>query len=353
MPAAGAPFSAPSLVANDDDTFRSIAVLRPPADPAIGSESPVPVGELSAGCLDGTLAQLLAAGRYEEALASQQHLDAVAQLAVQQNEYERAKENDELEEAIHIKKDQHPVPTPVTSHQSPTAGLPAADSLSLHLKVVLPALRARLASDPAAWSRPVAPPYATAGTLAAEAASRSREAVSRFGEAEAAPFARLCSADLSSVAASDLPAAAAKLRRLRAAHVLLMETSEAILRTMTDAEALVSALPPSAGSAERAAALRSPKAARLPRRFLSRMARFRRSRVPKKQSNRRAAAVAAPDDEAPEPPLNERCALSLLPLQSANAFPELPPTVAWEGKRCHAPCVNLWLHGVKQAWPAV
>ena len=28
----------------------------------------------------------------------------VAQLAVQQNEYERAKENDELEEAIHIKK---------------------------------------------------------------------------------------------------------------------------------------------------------------------------------------------------------------------------------------------------------
>ena len=157
------------------------------------------------------------------------------------------------------------------------------------------------------------------------------------------------------------------------------------------------------------------------------MARFRRSRVPKKQSNRvptvggaqtrhasvfctsavagaaasaaeaaaklcaiyqRAAAVAAPDDEAPEPvdgdkysaapqqppaaaflsghtppplhrywaapqPLSERCALSLLPLQSADAFPELPPTVAWEGKRCHAPCVNLWLHGVKQAWPAV
>jgi len=30
-------------------------------------------------CRDGTLAQLLAAGRYEEALASQQHLDAVAQ----------------------------------------------------------------------------------------------------------------------------------------------------------------------------------------------------------------------------------------------------------------------------------
>jgi len=78
----------------------------------------------------------------------------------------------------------------------------------------------------------------------------------------------------------------------------------------------------------------------------------------------RAAAVAAPDDEPPEPvdgdkywaapqPLSERCALSLLPLQSADAFPELPPTVAWEGKRCHAPCVNLWLHGVKRAWPAV
>jgi len=321
-------------------------------------------------CLDGTLAQLLAAGRYEEALASQQHLDAVAQLAVQQNEYERAKENDELEEAIHIKK------------------------------VVLPALRARLASDPAveAWSRPVAPPYATAGTLAAEA-------VSRFGKAEAAPFARLCSADLSSVAASDLPAAAAKLRRLRAAHVLLMETSreeqrahlealdamgEAILRTMTDAEALVSALPPSAGSAERAAALRSPKV-RATMQALLEMRRlgclvassrewhasvFCTSAVAGAAASaaeaaaklcaiyQRAAAVAAPDDEAPEPvdgdkywaapqPLSERCALSLLPLQSADAFPELPPTVAWEGKRCHAPCVNLWLHGVKQAWPAV
>ena len=102
----------------------------------------------------------------------------------------------------------------------------------------------------------------------------------------------------------------------------------------------------------------SLQAARLPRRFLSRMARFRRSRVPKKQSNRvptvggaqtrhasvfctsavagaaasaaeaaaklcaiyqRAAAVAAPDDEAPEPVDGDKY----------SAAPQQPPAAAF------------------------
>ena len=38
--------------------------------------------------------------------------------------------------------------------------------------------------------------------------------------------------------------------------------------------------------------------------------------------------------------LADRCALSLMPLQS-EAFPQMPPSVSFDGARMHAPCANL------------
>ena len=38
--------------------------------------------------------------------------------------------------------------------------------------------------------------------------------------------------------------------------------------------------------------------------------------------------------------LADRCALSLMPLQS-EAFPQMPPSVTFDGARMHAPCANL------------
>jgi len=73
-----------------------------------------------------------------------------------------------------------------------------------------------------------------------------------------------------------------------------------------------------------------------------------------------AAAAAADNDEGPpedaerhweDPrPLHERCALSLAPLQS-EVHTGLPASVAWEGQRFHAPCINFWVHNVDRQCP--
>ena len=65
----------------------------------------------------------------------------------------------------------------------------------------------------------------------------------------------------------------------------------------------------------------------------------------------------AEEEEPMEPywaaalPIGKRCALSLLPLRSEEAFPHLPPTVEWGGRRMHAPCANLWAHCVRNSPP--
>ena len=50
-------------------------------------------------------------------------------------------------------------------------------------------------------------------------------------------------------------------------------------------------------------------------------------------------------------PIDKRCALSLLPLRS-EAFPELPPTVEWGGRKLHAPAANTWAHCVRDVPPS-
>jgi hypothetical protein len=359
-PAAPAAGGLPRLLGDDDDSFSSIQVRKPPgASPAV---SPAPL-EASGG-FDSLLRELMSAGRYEEAYACRRHLDAVATLAVKQSAYEVAKENDELEEAIHLKK------------------------------VVIPALKAKLQPEAvvAAWGKPVAAPYATLPSLI-------QRATQALGETEAAPFVRICPANLPALAASDVAAAATRLRRTRGACELLLQLpvarqkrqlealdrmTQSVLKQMRAAEAALSAFPPSA--ADRAAAMRSPRVVELidAMRALRKLglllvasrdwhasffaASATAGRAPPDATaqavsdvyRRAVTAAAANDDEAETEdverywegpwPLQERCALSLAPLRS-EVFTELPPSVSWEGQRFHAPCINFWVHNVDRQCP--
>jgi len=357
-----------SLVANDDDSFSSIEVRKPPGafDSPVPSASPVPGDVPAAGVFDGVFSELLKAERYEEALACKQHLEAVAEMAVQQKAYEVAKANDELEEAIHIKK------------------------------TILPALRSKLQPDSVveSWSRPVASPFATIAAL-------TQRATAALGVAEAAPFVRSCPDNLHSLAATNLDAAAARQRRARAACELLLEIPAArqkrqlevldklasgiVARMGSVADALAS-FPSSASSAERSSAMRSPRVTET----MAALAEMRKlglliissrdwhasffvasatagspmaantSAQAVNDAFRRAAAATEAKDEVPgevdrywEAPrkLSERCALSLAPLQS-DGFGDVPQTVAWEGQRFHAPCINFWVHNIDRQCPA-
>ena len=359
------------LAADEDDSFGAFGVpLAPPSSSTVAAASAAAAGapagaEGSSSSNDGlasVLEQLLASERFEEAMECKKHIEALAQLAVEKANYERAKAEDDLESAIHIKK------------------------------TVLPQLRQQAADEDtiANWQQP--------GPLTL--AEMHATAVERYGADEVAPFIASCPSDLSHLAATDLVAAASRQRRARAAYELLMELPterqkahleqmEAMLKPllaqMRKALASLQKTPAHLDEAARLELMRTPKVKEL----LAALLELRKLGALLASSRRhhasvfvrsasvglegglegdqavaeeleglfaRIAGLAGTDDEI-EPlaparywqspkPAGERCALSLLPLQ-CDEFAELPPTVEWGAKRFHAPCINFWVHNVK------
>ena len=165
----------PSLsaaAADMDDSFGQFTAITPASVLPSQAASPAPFlsppgGAAAAaaaaaaedgGGLQATLKSLIEQERFEEASACKAHIEAIAQLSVQMIAYERAKEEDDLETAIHLKK------------------------------VVLPSLRDKKQPEHvvAQWQLP------NPGSLTL--AQMAQQASSALGDAEAAPFvARCCS----------------------------------------------------------------------------------------------------------------------------------------------------------------
>ena len=123
MPSGGGMLSAdlPSLsaaAADMDDSFGQFTAITPASVLPSQAASPAPFlsppgGAAAAaaaaaaedgGGLQATLKSLIEQERFEEASACKAHIEAIAQLSVQMIAYERAKEEDDLETAIHLKK---------------------------------------------------------------------------------------------------------------------------------------------------------------------------------------------------------------------------------------------------------
>ena len=407
-----------SLAADEDDAFSSVPVVTPaavfdgmPAAAGAAAAAAAPPSSLSwppaapslapsAGAsmddgpgadlgLQATFDFLVGQERYAEAVACKAHIGGIAQLSVHLAAYEKAKEDDELEEAMHLKK------------------------------VVLPAARAAVQPDQVVrgWQR-ASPAHRTLAQMRAAATAA-------LGEAEAAPFLGACCArDLAALAASSLPDAAAEHARAAAALGLLLELPPAeqarrlanldtllaaLLTRAREAAAALSSVPAvgEAGvdEAARAAALRAPRVAAL----VDSLAEVRRvggmlaascawhasifaASAGAGLGGRAAAATASgavdvrdelagllrtavsvtglspaagagwPDDAEEQQRLckrcwaaavggEARCALSLLPLR-CDKFPEMPPTVRWAGRGFLAPCANLWVNAVRGEPPA-
>ena len=378
--------------AADDDSFGQFEAINPPSVPSVPAVSmpsfampavsmpavpAVPVGPAPAeGDLPAVLTWLLEQERFGEALACEQHMGAATQLASVTAEYEQAKEEDDLEKAIHLKK------------------------------VVLPKLKA--AQQPDEVVKTWHAPSPTNQTLAQMAAA----AEAAMGAAEAAPFvAKCCRADLRALASSSL-SEAALLHSVASASLSLMlelpvgrqaehlkqldELLKAVLAQVAGASKSIAAKPAGVSAEDHAAALRAPKVATLlsallelrklgtrlaaslewhaavfaatasaPLGAVRRYEEVRRElEEGVKAAHAAAGAEAEEEEEAVSEPLREggvkywactvpmgkRCSLSLLPLKSED-FPELPPTVEWGGKRLHAPSANLWAHCVRNEVP--
>eukprot|EP00665_Eupelagonemidae_sp_cell47_P003453 gene3453-2116_t len=306
--------------------------------------------------LQATFDFLVGQERYAEAVACKAHIGGIAQLSVHLAAYEKAKEDDELEEAMHLKKG------------------------------VLPAARAAVQPDQVVrgWQR-ASPAHRTLAQMRAAATAA-------LGEAEAAPFLGACCArDLAALAASSLPDAAAEHARAAAALGLLLELPPAeqarrlanldtllaaLLTRAREAAAALSSVPAvgEAGGDEaaRAAAPRAPHAsifaasagAGLGGRAAAatasgavdvrdELAGLLRTAVSVTGLSP-AAGAGWPDDAEEQQRLckrcwaaavggEARCALSLLPLR-CDKFPEMPPTVRWAGRGFLAPCANLWVN---------
>uniref|UniRef100_A0A7S2CYF5 Synergin gamma C-terminal domain-containing protein n=1 Tax=Haptolina brevifila TaxID=156173 RepID=A0A7S2CYF5_9EUKA len=356
--------------------------MAPPAAPLAAPPAPVATLGGEAGGLQSVLEGLLAQERFEEALACKQHVESIAQLSVQKAKYEAAKEDDDLETAIHLKK------------------------------VVLPQLREQI--QPAhvleTWQAP------SPGALTLKQMATKAEAV--LGAQEAAPYvSRLCSRDLQSLASTSLTDAArehatasATLELLfelqadaQAGHLKRMDELLAALMAQLEAaaEALMAPRPTGADDEAHAQAMRSTRVTTLlqavveMRKVGGRLALARewfasvfvssaatkagkgaadsaqsRARMCELVRKSMAAAGRDPEGEAAEEaeevevlrergprywalalPVSKRCQLSLLPL-SSEELPELPPTVLWDGRPLHAPYANLWANCVKDALPS-
>ena len=365
-------------------TAMPVPVPVPAAMPSSASSS-APLEEaaafapVAAGDLAALTAALIGQERYEEALACERHAQAAGKLAGVTAEYEQAKEEDDLERALHLKK------------------------------VVLPQLKADVAADHvvAGWNA-ASPAHRTLAQMAAAAEAT-------LGAADAAPFVSRCcrQEEMRSLAASGRLAKAAQMQAAASATLgLLLELpparqrqalerlAELLAAARAQANAAASALaagpPAGVGEAEHLEALGSPKVAAL----LDALAELRTLgcrlasslewhghvfaasassgvAVPSAQEAREeldrhvrtafAAARKPPkelDQESREAleeggrlrywgaalPAGKRCGLSLLPLRS-DEFAELPPTVEWSGGRYHAPAANLWAHCVRDEAP--
>ena len=396
MPAAGG--DAFGGFDDDDDSFSQFEATKPPGGgvsslpppgattlplPAISS-SPAPFlsppgsapifssGVAYEGGLEGLVPSLISQERFGEALACKQHIDAVANMSVQQAAYEKAKEEDDLEEALRLKK------------------------------IVLPKMKEAIVPEHVVqgWK---APP---SGHRTCAAMRQQAEQI--LGPSEAAPFVRVCcSADLGALAVANLEEAAAKHDLASATLMLLMDLpADAQARHLASLNELLGALTTQLRQAASAlaskgadvdeATLGSPKVSELLKAILAlRKVGCRLAEAREWYASVFAAAASAPiagkagvgsaakarseiqqlvnashaavGKEAPiEPledmakywssllPMGKRCSLSLLPLQSSSgdaALAELPPTVEWNGKRFHAPCANLWANCVRNAPP--
>jgi len=384
-PAAGlGAFSA--AAADEDDSFGQFEAITPAAvlpapsvTPSFGGfggfaspttpAAPPPEGAVG---LQAVLEALLAGERYQEALACKTHIASIGELAVQKAAYDRAKEDDDLEVALNLKKN------------------------------VLPRLRAAVQPDHvvSGWSQPspTALPLAQIGAKATE----------ELGAVHAAPFiARCCGRDLKLLAASSLVEAAqlqaaavstlqillalnvgeqeAKLRQLDelvaallkqlqasatalqvkpadvdlAASPKLAELLEALVklrkvggRLVASRSYLGAVFSPSATAANAATAPASDCRAEMSRLVRASLV---AAGKPADAADEAAEEAALQGDGlrywAAAAPIGKRCALSLLPLRD-DAFPELPPTVEWSGKKLHAPAANLWAHCVRDAPPS-
>ena len=315
---------------------------------------------------------LLRQERYVEASACKAHIASIADLSVQLKAYERAKEDDDLEVAMNLKKN------------------------------VLPKLKALVQPDHivAGWSQPL-PKHLTLQQIGAKATAA-------LGPVDAAPFlTRCCSQNLQALAATSVEDAAkvhaaasstlqlllelpvaeqttklkqldelidALLVKLRAAAEALQAAPQGdpqlnsttvaeLLKALVELRKLGGRLVAAraflgavfAASAASAAAGSAPAA-----NCRAEMVRLVRASL---------SAAGKPVDEAEEAdeevelakgeltywgalvPLGERCALSLLPLKS-DAFRDPPPIVEWGGRKLHAPAANMWAHCVRDVPPS-
>jgi len=344
------------------------APTTPIATPAPPSTVQMGGGEGLQAILDALLRQ----ERYVEASACKAHIASIADLSVQQKAYDRAKEDDDLDVAMNLKKN------------------------------VLPKLKALVQPDHivAGWSQP-SPTHLTLHQIGAKATAA-------LGPADAAPFlTRCCSQNLQALAATSVEDAA-KLHAVASSTLQLLlelptaeqttklkQLDELITALLTQLRAAAEALQAApqgdpqlslpkvvdllkalvqlrklggrlvaaraflgavfAASAARAAAGSAPAAncraemVRLVRVSLSAAGR------PVDQAEEADEEVAFAEDGLTYwgafVPIGERCALSLLPLKSV-AFPELPPTVEWGDRKLHAPAANTWAHCVRDEPPS-
>jgi len=343
-------FDAPSF-AVEDDGFGHFDVHVPPTS----LQKPAAAATASAADtgLKAVQRRLLAAGRFEDALGCKLQMEALAQLAVQKQAYEHAKQEDDLEQAIHIKK------------------------------VVLPRLQQQVQPDEVVrrWEE------ASGSSCLAEMQDKVR---SLFGDEQAAPFVRNCPTELATL---DLPAAAAKEQRVRAAYEVLLELSPqrqstqlaqldvmlgALAKTMRQVVEVLEDVPAHLSDDERGDLMRSPQIKQLVQGLLelrklgSLMSASREWQAAffvasaARAGDGKASVAAELDtllqrsltlsgaEEEIEPidvqrlvscpkPLAQRCALSLLPLRSEE-FSELPPTALLDGVPFLAPAINFWRH---------
>ena len=306
--------------------------------------------------LPAVLRMLTMSERYTEAVACQAHLSSADELKARMADYEQAKEDDDLETAMHLKK------------------------------TVLPGLKAQVASDETvqSWAR-AAPSVRTLGQMASVAQQA-------MGAEHAGPFVtKCCSANLGALASSGQLAEAARLHAVASgafrllAELLPVERQTSTLQRMTKALEAVKAHLRGAASALDAKPIDEANASTAPEvlGLLQGMVALQTLGARLAASIEWHAAIFAPaakvggagaivavqvkaelaslvrgahaavgvpapavaDEEVAEywaaaVPLSERCALSLLPLRS-DAQAGLPPTVEWQGEKMHAPCANL------------
>ena len=372
------PASLLAVAADEDDNFGSFSAITPSVV-ASTSAPPSASADSSEGGLQAVVAALISQERFSEAASCKAHIEAIANVSVQLQAYERAKADDDLETAIHLKK------------------------------VVLPRLREAVQPEAvlAQWQAPL-PSHLTLAQMQSAAEAH-------LGAAEAAPFtSHCCARDPGAMAASSLElaarwhaAAAASLQlllelgpaaqsaqlqrldallealvsKLRLAHDALAARSADVPReAMRSAQvtALLSSLCELRRHGTRLAASRawyaavfvaSATAGRPPPdaaaaatcKGITELVRAAHAAVGRGGEEEEGEAEAKEDREALRVegsscywaaplPMTSRCALSLLPLRSA-AFPELPATIEWDGASFHAPLASLWAHGVRDEPP--